>query len=881
MGKKSHEGSSAPAPEWDNLAVLGIAADWVWEQDTAFRFTRLAGVLDGDPELTTDHMLGVTLWGLGLLPADKEASWDRHRELLAAQQAFRGLVLRRELPDGSARFVSISGAPSFDKEGQWTGYRGVGEDVTNIQERYYTEQRFQAIMDASPDCIFVSDPDTHRFLYVNGTACELTGFPREELMKIPGYKLTGRTREQASQAFAAAISAGADGITDQVHVATSKDGERKGWWEPQHRGAQIDGSWMVITVSREVTRRVLAEQAVDRSKRMYAALSATNEAIIRARTPDELYQGICDAAVKAGGLASAMVLLADEGSGDLRAAAVSGAGRKQIHQIVISVAPSRPEGHGLNGVAFRSGEPCISNNFLDDPRTKPWHAIAEQMRLKAGASIPILRDGKPIGVLFLCAGERRAFDGETVGLLQNMTENLAFGLQSLEHEMDRERAEEHVRYLATHDSLTDLPNRALFGELLDQAISMGRRYEKTLAVMFIDLDRFKLVNDTLGHAAGDILLKEMSSRLRGVLRESDVLARLGGDEFVILLQNLNQANDAAVVARKLLDAALVPIAIMGQECRVTASIGISVYPDHGQDHSELMKNADTAMYLSKEQGKNTFEFYVPGMQSQSNERLALETGLRHAISNNEFFLHYQAKLDLKTDMITGVEALLRWHHPTLGNITPQQFIPLCEENGSIVAIGRWVLNTACKQNVDWQRQGLPPIAMAVNLSARQFSDPELLDDIQRALSDSGMDPKLLELELTESMVMLNPVRTIGILTELRAMGVRIAIDDFGVGYSSLSQIRGFPIDTLKVDRSFVRNLPESTQDRAIAEAIISMARSLNLTVIAEGVETETQEQFLRSLSCDESQGFYFSRPASAEDFSKLLKSHGVEYCDES
>jgi diguanylate cyclase (GGDEF)-like protein len=501
------------------------------------------------------------------------------------------------------------------------------------------------------------------------------------------------------------------------------------------------------------------------------------------------------------------------------------------------------------------------------------------MGVKAGASIPILRDGEPVGVFFLCAAQRRAFDDEVLRLLQRMMDNLVFGLQTLEHEADREQAEARVRYLATHDSLTGLPNRVLFGELLDHATATAQRYGHHPAVMFIDLDRFKLVNDTLGHAAGDLLLKEMTARLRSVLRESDVLARLGGDEFVILLQNVREPDDAAVVARKLLDTALEPIAIMGQECRVTASIGISLYPDHGKEHQELMKNADTAMYLAKENGKNGFEFYTPGMQSQTNERLALEAGLRNAIKNNEFSLHYQANLDLQTDRINGVEALLRWHHPTLGNITPQQFIPLCEENGAIVPIGRWVLRTACQQNVEWQRQGLPPITMAVNLSARQFSDPQLLDDVRNALAESGMDPALLELELTESMVMLNPMKTAETLTQLQALGIRIALDDFGVGYSSLAQIKGFAIDTLKVDRSFIRNLPESSQDSAITEAIINMARNLSLRVVAEGVETEAQESFLRGLSCDESQGFYFSRPATPEAFSDLLRHHGVEDTD--
>ncbi|MCW8193835.1 EAL domain-containing protein [Proteobacteria bacterium 005FR1] len=871
----NHAPREAAAPAWDSLQdILGLAADWVWETDTEGRFTRLAGaVLEADADISNDQLLGGTRWELNLEPIAEQGSWDDHRKLLLARLPFRRLVLRRSQTDGKDRFLSISGTPCYDSEGRWTGYRGTGQDITDAHERFIVDERLKAIVDASPDTIFLADKESQRFVYVNEAACRMTGFKREELLRMCGYHLTGRPREEAAALYQAAVEAGAQGVTQGVHMAASRDGKRKGWWEPHHRAVEVEGRWMVVTVSREVSSRILAERSLIRAKRMYAALSSTSNTIMRAKTPDELYQGLCDAAVDAGGVASAAVLLADESTGNLRPAAIAGAGKNLMHKFVISVAPDRPEGQGLNGIAYRSGEPCVSNDFQNDPRTALWHKAAEKMRLKSGASVPISRNGRAIGVLYLCSDDKRTFDEEVVSLLQQMTDNLAFGLQTLEHEMDREKAEERVRYLATHDSLTGLPNRALFGELLEQATAMARRYHQRLAVMFIDLDRFKYVNDTLGHAAGDVLLKEMTARLKSRLRDSDVLARLGGDEFVVLLPNITTAGDAAVVARKLLNAAIEPILIMGQECRVTASIGVSLFPDHGEDHADLMKNSDTAMYVAKEKGKNTFEFFVPGMQAQSSERLALETGLRQALQNDEFYLHFQAKLDLKTKKINGVEALLRWTHPTLGNVPPQQFIPICEKNGSIITIGRWVLKNACKQNVEWQHQGLPPITMAVNLSPVQFADPDLLQDIRGALDESGMSPHLLELELTESMVMINPLRTIEILSELRNLGVRIALDDFGVGYSSLAQIKGFPIDTLKVDRSFIRNLPESDQDRAITEAIINMARSLSLTVVAEGVETEAQENFLRNLACDESQGFYFSKPAAPEEISELLRTH--------
>ena len=436
---------------------------------------------------------------------------------------------------------------------------------------------------------------------------------------------------------------------------------------------------------------------------------------------------------------------------------------------------------------------------------------------------------------------------------------------------DRKTSEERIQYLATHDSLTSLPNRFMFSEILNLAIESARRNSRKLAVLFIDLDRFKNINDTLGHEAGDLLLNEMAGRFKQCLRASDVVGRLGGDEFVILIQELDNPEQAATVARKILSAAVKPVSVYGQECRVTASIGICVYPDDAQDEHAIMKSADIAMYRAKEEGKNNYQFYSPDIKARSLERLIMENNLRMALERNEFFLHYQAKRNLKTGEIAGVEALVRWQHPQLGIVSPAQFIPLAEETGLIVLIGRWVIKTACEQNVAWMKQGLPPLCMAVNLSVRQFFDDGLINDVATALKETGMEPGLLEMEITEGMVMQDAERAIRILSAIKSLGVRLAIDDFGVGYSSLAQIKRFPIDTLKVDSSFIRDIPQNREDRAITEAIIAMGKTLSLTVIAEGVETEEQETFLREHACDQSQGYYFSKPIAPEEFVTFMR----------
>jgi diguanylate cyclase (GGDEF)-like protein len=439
-------------------------------------------------------------------------------------------------------------------------------------------------------------------------------------------------------------------------------------------------------------------------------------------------------------------------------------------------------------------------------------------------------------------------------------------------QVDHARKVEHLAY---HDSLTGLPNRSFLSRLLERSISQARRNDRRLAVFFLDLDRFKEINDTLGHEAGDQLLQEVASRLEATLRESDTVARMGGDEFVVLVPELESEEQARTVARKMLDVLREPLDLLGQKFHVTGSIGVSLYPADGEDEQTLMKNADIAMYQAKDAGKNDFRFYAEEMSGSSRERLQLESSLRRALENEEFELHYQARRDLDSDRITGMEALLRWRHPELGLVEPLDFIPLAEETGLIVPIGRWVLETACRQNVAWQEEGLPRLSVAVNLSARQFFDASLIDDIRGVLERTGMDAELLELEICESVLTRDADRTLQTLEGLKGIGVKITIDNFGTGYSSLSVLRRFPLDSVKVDRLFIRDSSTDRVERDVTDAIVAMGRSLSSSLVAQGVETREQADYLREHACDEVQGFYFNRPVPAAEVSALFDVRGV------
>ncbi len=434
-----------------------------------------------------------------------------------------------------------------------------------------------------------------------------------------------------------------------------------------------------------------------------------------------------------------------------------------------------------------------------------------------------------------------------------------------------ETAKVELDHLAHHDVLTGLPNRILLQDRLSQAIELARRQGRQLAVMFMDLDQFKHINDSLGHALGDQLLQSVAQRLVACVRQSDTVSRQGGDEFVLLFPHIEHAEDAALSAQKLLAALALPHHIDQHELHISASIGISIYPDDGQDTETLIKSADTAMYHAKENGRNNYKFFEQSMNARAVQRQSVEASLRRALERQEFVLHYQPKINLHSGAMVGVEALIRWQHPQRGLLLPAQFVPIAEDCGLILPIGRWVLREACLQARTWLQAGLPPITIAVNTSALEFRAKDFLENIRATLAETGLEPRYLELELTESVLMRDAESSDSVLHALADLGVKLAVDDFGTGYSSLSYLRQFPIDTLKIDQSFVNQMTSNPDDATIVSAVIGMGKSLRQSVIAEGVETAEQYAFLLAQQCDEGQGYYFGRPVVAEALATLLQ----------
>ncbi|HEY9064876.1 MAG TPA: EAL domain-containing protein [Burkholderiaceae bacterium] len=516
---------------------------------------------------------------------------------------------------------------------------------------------------------------------------------------------------------------------------------------------------------------------------------------------------------------------------------------------------------GALGRAWAAGDAVHVDTRVEE-QDCTRNALACQAGLTIGLVVPMATTGSAAALEF--------FSRHPKAVTPDALESLRVIALQVAQYQQRKQAEHKLRFMANHDALTGLSNRATLERELARAIKRSQRTHKRFAVMFADMDRFKRINDTLGHGVGDELIKAYGERLSAALRQDDTVARFGGDEFVLLLENLSSASDAAVLVERVQDCCTRPFLIDGHELHVSSSIGVSVYPEDGDDAETLLKNADTAMFLAKDSGPGGHRFYASQMNAQSSERLKLEAALRRALERRELEMHYQPKMKLSTQDIVGVEALMRWRHPELGMISPAKFIPIAEESGLIEAMGKWALEKACSDLRSWQERGLQPVQMSVNLSPRQLDSPTLIADIGAVLARSGVDPSLLELEITEGAMMHNPEHAAALLQQIRSLGVALAIDDFGTGYSSLSYLRRFPLTTVKIDRSFINDLSHDADAQALTDGIITLAHGLRMKVVAEGVETPAQVAHLSVHGCDEIQGYWLCKPAPADEVCAFL-----------
>ena len=758
-----------------------------------------------------------------------------------------------ELKDG--RIIHIRHQPMPD--GGWVATH---EDITELKhERNSANERIslQALIDWMPDSLWVKDAKS-RFIIVNKiTAAENNIARPADIIGKTDFDLFPPELAQHFFEIEQKIIQSGETLIDMDESIVDASGAKK--WRSTTKVPlrnEQDEIFGLIGISRDITDRKKADILRDGQSKileMIAMSSPLGEVLVHlVRLVESQLTGVF----------CSILLLDNDG----------------LH-LTHGAAPSLPEAYvkaidgvrigpsvGSCGTAVYRREPVIVADIENDPLWKDYLGLARTHGFRSCWSTPIIsHDGAVLGTFAMYSSTVREPTKTDTGLIEVSTRIAGIAIE-------RKQAEDRIHFMANHDALTGLPNRTLLKDRLSQALLYAQRYDNWVTVVFLDLDNFKIVNDSLGHNAGDELLKVMAARMTSCVRSSDTVVRLGGDEFVILL--LDQPKNTEVISQtlqKLTKKIAETVHLEGHELKVTSSIGIANYPNDGQDADTLLANADAAMYRAKEIGRDNFQFYTPELNTKVHEKFLLHEEMRNAVANAEFVLLYQPQLDLRTGKIFAVEALIRWAHPVEGLLAPGKFIPVAEETGLIVPIGDWVLHEACRQNKAWQDAGLPPIGVSVNVSARQFREKNLVSRVVHALRESGLEAKYLELEITESLIMQDVEQAVATMEELEKLGVQISIDDFGTGYSSLSALKTFPVVRLKIDRSFISNLPDNESDKAVASAVISLGQKLNLRVIAEGVETAEQVAFLRDNNCDEMQGYHFSKAVPPNDIVGLLR----------
>ena len=780
-------------------------------------------------------------------------------EYVAWQSAVVSRVSKASLPielvDG--RTIQILHQPRPDG-----GWLSLHEDVTGAKASRAVGSELlsiQGLIDWVPDNLWVKDAQS-RFVIANRATARRMGYqsPEELIGKSDLDLLKGEVHAGLAEKFFAdeqkVIETGAAAVDIEEYIIDAAGDKR--WISTtkvplRNAGGAVFG---IVGISRDITERKLADAFRNGQAQILQmiAMNAPLEQVL-----DQLVRLV---ELQLTGMAASVLLLDADGR-RLRHGASCGLAEVDLKACEMACGPQ----DGECAAAVHRREPVIVSDIAGDPLWEHHRRHALEQGYRSCWSTPILsHQGAMLGAFALWSSAARGPTEAETHLAEVATRLAGIAIE-------RKRAEERIQFMADHDALTGLPNRSVLRDRLSQAILHARHNDCWLTVVFIDLDNFKLINDSLGHGAGDELLKEVAGRMVATVRPVDTVVRLGGDEFVILL--LDQPKDVEAIAanvQKIRAAIALPVSVGGRELRVTSSFGMANFPTGGGDADELIANADAAMYRAKEMGRDNCQFYRPELSLAALERLRLQADMRGALARKEFVLVYQPQVDLRSGRVFGVEALIRWRHPELGLIPPAKFIPIAEASGLIVSIGAWVLREACRQNKEWRNAGLPAMTVAVNVSARQFRHRDLVVAVQAALDESGLDPQYLELELTESLIMLDIDGALLVMKELQKQGVKLSIDDFGTGYSSLSALKTLPVARLKIDKSFIDDLAVNENDRAVAAALISLGQKLGLRVIAEGVETAEQIAFLREHGCDEMQGYHFSRPLPPEELQKLV-----------
>jgi len=759
-----------------------------------------------------------------------------------------------ELKDG--RTIRIYHHPMPD--GGWVSTH---EDISALQATQRTAAErisLQALIDCVPDYLWVKDLES-RFVVANrAVAADCGCATPSDLIGLSDFDVHAEKKAEDFRKAELRILKTGEPMIDREESIIDPSGAEK-WFlstkiPMRNDTGEVSG---LVGIARDITSRKLADALRDGQTEILEMIATG------ARLASVLDRVVRLIETQYSGLVGAVFLLDPD-----RNRFLSGAAPNLAPSLAAALEglPIGPEA-GPCGVAAQQMRPVFVADLTDDPTWAQCREIVERHGLRSCWATPIQANkGAVLGVLAIFSKSPRSPTSDEMRLVSLATRISGIAIE-------RKQAEDRITFMANHDVLTGLPNRALLEDRISQAIRYAERYDRWASILLVDLDDFKLVNDSLGHHAGDALLKIAAKRILRCVRETDTVVRLGGDEFALLLFDQPKSPETlAATAQKIGAAIAEPVHLDGTTVRITSSIGIASYPNDGEQQKVLLSNADAAMYRAKEAGGGGFKFYTPEMNMRIQEKLLLQEELRSAILSREFVLHYQPQVDLRTGKVLATEALIRWNHPTKGLLSPDKFIPLAEDTGLIVAVGDWVLNEACRQNKAWQEAGLKPMTVCVNVSARQFREKNLVESVENALRASGLKAQYLELELTESLVMQDVQQALATMKLLQKLGVQLSIDDFGTGYSSLSALKTFPVVRLKIDKSFIRELPHDEHDKAVTTAVISLGQKLNMRVIAEGVETEAQVTFLKENNCDEVQGYRFCRPSPAAKIEQLLRS---------